>query len=108
MEWAGRMRSRRRRIAAAILMGALAALFVIFGTGPYGWINMLRINRRQARLKRELLVGMVRNELLRREIKRIREDSLYLESLARERYGLVKPGDSSIRFYPADSLKNNR
>ncbi len=104
----GRSRTRRRRIAAAILLGALSALFFVFGTGPYGWINMIRTNRRQARLKREIIVIMARNELIRREIKRIREDSLYLETLARERYGLVKPGDSSIRFYPADSLKSDR
>jgi len=88
-----------------VLLGALAAFLVIFGTGPYGWINMVRVNRRQSRLKRELMVNMVRNELLRREIKRMKEDSLYLESKARENYGMVKPGETSYRFYPADSLK---
>jgi len=83
----------------------MLALLLIFGTGPYGWINMIRLNRRQDRLRRELLVNMARNELLRREIKRMCRDSLYLESKARERYGMVKPGEISIRFYPADSLK---
>jgi cell division protein FtsB len=101
----GRPRERRNRILAAALLGALAALLVIFGTGPYGWINMVRVNRQQARLRRELMVNMARNELLRREIKRMREDSLYLESKARERYGMVRPGETSYRFYPADSLK---
>jgi cell division protein FtsB len=102
----GRMRERRRKILAAALLGILAGLLVVFGTGPYGWINMVRVNRRQDRLRRELLVNMVRNELMRREIKRMKEDSLYLESKARERYGMVKPGETSIRFYQADSLKS--
>ncbi len=102
----GRARGRRRRLLAAVMLGALAAFLVIFGTGPYGWINMVRVNRQQARLRRELMVNMARNELLRREIKRMKEDSLYLETKARERYGLVKPGETSYRFYPADSLKS--
>lgn len=100
-----RTRIKRRRLLAAGLIGLLLALLLAFGTGPYGWINMIRIHRRQARLHRELLVNMARNELLRREIKRMCQDSLYLESKARERYGMVKPGEISVRFYPADSLK---
>ncbi len=104
MPLSDRARRRRNRIATAAALGALAGFFVIFGTGPYGWINMVKVKKRQQQLRREILINMVRNELLRQEIKRMKQDEKYLESKARERFGLVKPGETSYRFYPADSL----
>jgi len=99
-------RTRRRRVLTAIILGALAGFLAIFGTGPYGWINMIKVQKRQQQLRREILINMARNELLRREIKRMRSDNFYIETKARERYGMVRPGETSYRFYPADSLKS--
>ena len=95
----------RRRGAAAAMAGLAVVLLLVFGTGRYGWINMVRLNRRQSALQREILLNMVHNELLRREIRRMRRDRFYLEAKARENFGMVRPGEVSYRFYSADSLK---
>ena len=43
------------------------------------------------------------NAALRAEISRLRSDPKYLESLARERLGLVRPDEMVYRFLDADA-----
>ena len=47
------------------------------------------------------------NEALRERIYRIRNDDRYLEKIAREELGLVRPGEIVYRF-PSTESKRNR
>jgi cell division protein FtsB len=92
----------------ALAIAAMALVVIVFGTGPYGWINMLRLNRQQAWLNRRILRDLAHNEILKREIGLLRENRLFIEAKIREDLGMVKPGEVSYRFYPADSLKKSK
>lgn len=98
----------RRRGITKLLVIALAGLVIVglwFGRGRYGWITMFRLQRQESRLHREMLANLARCEILEREVKRLRQDREYLELQARENLGMVRSGETSYRFVPADSLK---
>jgi cell division protein FtsB len=101
----GAHRKGSTKAVLALFVSPLLVIIVLFGMGRYGWITMLRLNRKHDRIKREMLVNLAHSEILCREIKRLKADSFYLEIQAREKMGMTKPGETSYRFYPADSLK---
>ncbi|MDI6739094.1 MAG: septum formation initiator family protein [Candidatus Edwardsbacteria bacterium] len=100
-----RHRPRPYKPIAVLIGGAAVILALVLGTTRYGWITMIRFNRRERALDREMLVGLARNEILKKERSRLLHDKAYLEAKAREELGMVKPGEISYRFYRADSLK---
>jgi cell division protein FtsB len=93
----------RLLLGAALLGGA--AYFAVFG-GEYGWREL-----RQLRVERELEIA--RLDSARVELARLQawadslaRDSAIIERLARERHGLIRPGERLFRFAdgaPADS-----
>ncbi|HTY09265.1 MAG TPA: septum formation initiator family protein [Candidatus Edwardsbacteria bacterium] len=93
------------RLAVTLVSGGIVLLLLVLGTTRYGWITMIRFNKREARLDREILVNLAHNEILKQERLRLLRDRAYIEAKAREELGMVKPGEVSYRFYPADSLK---
>lgn len=105
MPRSGAHRSSSTKAILALVISSFVILILLFGMGRYGWITMLRLSRQKARIKREMLANMAHNEILCREIRRLKNDSFYLEIQAREKLGMTKPGETSYRFYPADSLK---
>jgi cell division protein FtsB len=100
-----RHRTRPVGAIAAVTGGAALVLALVLGTTRYGWITMIRFNRRERALDREMLVNLARNEILQQERSRLLRDRAYLESKAREELGMVRAGEISYRFYRADSLK---
>lgn len=100
-----RRRPRPYRTIAAVTAVAVLALALLLGTTRYGWITMMRFDRRERSLDRALLVELARIELLRQERARLLRDRRYLEAKAREELGMVRPGEVSYRFYQADSIK---
>jgi cell division protein FtsB len=100
-----RNKAARHRLLLALAAGVLMVLLLLFGTGRYGWISMIRLNRQERELQRSILVNLARNAILSHEIRRLQNDRFYLESKAREELGLVRPGEISYRILPADSGK---
>lgn len=68
-------------------------LLAVFMFGNRGLVKRLslesRYDRAHAELYRERGVG----DSLRKEIQRLKTDTVAVERLARERYGMVRPGD---------------
>jgi len=100
-----RHRTRPYKAIAVVIGGAALALALVLGATRYGWITMIRFNRRERALDREMLVNLARNEILQQERARLLRDKAYLEAKAREELGMVRAGEISYRFYRADSLK---
>jgi cell division protein FtsB len=101
-------KQRRKKIMLALALAAMALVVLVFGTGKFGWINMLRLHRRQIILQKKILVNLAHNEILKRELGLLRENRLFIEARIREDLGMVRPGEVSYRFYPADSLRRTR
>jgi len=91
-----------------MILGITGVVVVSFGLGNYGWIKTIKMHKRQAYLKRQIMVNLAHNEILKREIQLVQENRLVIEALVRENLGMVKPGEVSYRFYSSDSLSRKR
>ena len=87
------------------LLGGAAVLLLFAGLTVYGWQGVVRL-----RQMREQLQSLEReNVSLRREaerlaqvIDRLRNDPAYLERIAREERGMVRPGETVLKFPAKD------
>ena len=105
MSRSGAHRSSSTKAVLALVISSFVIVILLFGMGRYGWITMLRLSKKRDRIEKEMLTNLAHSEILYREIRRLKGDSFYLEIQDREKLGMTKPGETSYRFYPADSLK---
>ena len=85
--------SRRLRVA---LVGVLVA-----GLAAYGGTNAVRVWQMQRELRaleRNLDALRTEREKLTRTVDRLRHDPAYLEKLAREDMGMVREGETVLKF----------
>lgn len=80
------------------------SLFTIFG--ERGVLHLLRLWGEKRELEERNFLLQKENELLRERIYRLRHDNQYLEKIAREELGLVRPGEIIYRFTSSESKKN--
>jgi len=75
----------------------IAGYFAVFG-GEYSWLDVRRLERERA--KQEEAVRATRREVkaLRARADSLERDSAAIERLAREQYGLIRPGERLYRF----------
>lgn len=77
-------------------MIVVISLYSFLG-GEFGFLNLLRLERNRSRLemeRRELTVEIVDLETRHN---RLLSDSLFIQKLAREKYGLARDGEVIIR-----------
>jgi cell division protein FtsB len=85
---------------AALCAAALVAFVAAAVYGDHGLMHLLRMHREQRRLEQRIFALEQRNEQLHQRIQRLQADDHYIEQLARERLGLVKPGEIIYRVAP--------
>ena len=98
------MRVIRRVLLAALLLGGL--YFLAFG-GEYSWFELRAVRSAVTEEEREL-------ETLERQIDSLalladslENDTATLERIAREQYGLIKPGEVLYRFVEPPDTSNS-
>jgi cell division protein FtsB len=90
-----------------VVGGVLVLLFCI-GLAIYGWQGVVRL-----RQMREQLLALERDnaalrqqaERLAQVIDRLRNDPAYLERIAREERGMVRPGETILKFPSKDKAE---
>ena len=82
-------------LSACVL--ALVALGVVAVLGDHGLLHLRRLQGEQTALDQTAVQLQQRNEALRERIQRLQSDDRYIEQLAREQIGLVKPGEIIYR-----------
>ncbi len=92
-----RMPASLRRLLTAIAVGAAAAMMVALSTQYSRTYTLARQAARLEQHRRELLA---QNELLREEIQRLQTDDRYVERIARQQLGLVRPGEIELLIVP--------
>lgn len=73
--------------------------FTVFG--DRGLVQLLSYKRQREALKEEARRLEEENRALAEEIERLKNDDSYLEQLAREELGMVKPGELVFQFTEA-------
>jgi cell division protein FtsB len=90
---------------AVLTLGLLVAIVTVAASALVGseGVNRLLLLRGERQELGEAAVRRLQdNAALRAEIARLRSDPKYLEALARERLGLVRPDEMVYRFLDAD------
>lgn len=87
------------RVVAAAL-GLLVAGGVLSAWGVSGAVRIRAMQRDIEATQREISALRAQNEALTLTIDRLRNDPIFLEKLAREDLGMVRPGDTVLKFPP--------
>ncbi len=93
-------KEKRRRNIIFLLLSILvfSFLFYSFFFGEMGYIKYRQLKNNEQKLVKEINEIYSENKALRGEIELLKKDPAYLEKYAREKFGLVKPGEMVFQF----------
>lgn len=86
------------RFLLGFLVLFLAGMALISLVGDQGLIGYFQLKNEAARLESEVAALKVRRQELTLEIRALREDSAYIELLARQKLGFARPGETVIQL----------
>ena len=89
---------RRSRGHAALIAAGVFLLALLVGWGVSGAIRIRAIQMKITTTEREIAALRARTATLSDAIDRLRNDPAYLEKLAREEHGLVREGETVLKF----------
>ena len=81
-----------------IVVGVLALLLVAAILGDKGVLQLRRLRTEVETLHQQVQTLEAENERLSRAIGELRDNPSVIERIAREELGLVRPGESVVRF----------
>jgi len=79
-------------------MAFIVTLAVLAITGEHGLFHLLKLRDEQRNLERIAFHLQQNNEQLRHRIAQLQTDDRYIERVARDRLGLVRPGEIVYRL----------
>ncbi len=87
------------------LVGGTLAVVFFLGLSVYGWRGVVRLQQMRGQLEaleRDNATLRQQAARLTQTIDRLRNDPTYLEQIAREEQGMVRPGDTILKFPSRD------
>ena len=81
---------------------AVALYYAVWG-GEYSAWDLLRLRRDRRDAEARLAQTRRESDSLRAEAKRLENDPATIERVARERFGMIRAGETLYRFVPVDS-----
>ncbi len=90
----------------AMLVVAIVVCWTVLAFGVQ-YIRTYTLAREAARLERHRQDLLVQNASLLGEIRRLRTDDQYIEQLARDQLGMLRPGEIELVIVPADPAKRH-
>ena len=94
---------RRRRTLRCVLVLVGGVLVVDALVGEKGLLAMLQARRQNRGLEQSLADARAENARLREEARRLREDPVAIEDLARRELALIKPGEKLFIIKDVDA-----
>lgn len=82
----------RKRLLIWSLVGCIVIVFVLFSR--FGLITNISLRSESHALEEQVKSLRVHNDSLRKVISKLTKDTLEIERIAREHYGLIKPGET--------------
>jgi len=84
-------RLKRRRILSISIISVALFAFLLFS--KYGLVTRFSLERKKSAYYTEISELSSYQDTLRNDIKKLQYDTLEIERIAREQYGMVKPGE---------------
>ena len=100
--------SRRRRLRRLLLWGTAALLLWGFLFAEDGLISLALRSWRIHQLQQSVTQLEAHRDWLQAEISRRESDTATLERLAREEYGMIRPGERVVRIRPVEEAEARR
>lgn len=96
-----KMSLNRARQPARYILLILAFGLLVWSSfwGRYSLVRIYQFRQQRERIRRDIVHIMEENQLLRKEIERLRSDPEYIARIAREDLGLAKPGEIIYRYH---------
>ena len=92
---------RKRIVKRLIIFGVLLLVIYIYGFGNYGLYQYYQLHKEEKSLQTELAKLELESKQLEKEKQLLqKQDPDYLERIAREKFGLVKPGEKIYKLTP--------
>lgn len=93
-----------RRRTQWFLLGCVCLLVLVYMLfSNYGIVNTLKLQRNHKVLITEIDNEKRAHDSLTKRLKLLKRDTLYIEQVAREKYGLVKPNEKVFIMKEKDS-----
>ena len=83
-------------------MLALALWFAVWG-GEFSVFDLARVQRQRRAAHDSAAAWRRQADSLRAEARKLESDPATIERVARERFGMIRDGETLYRFVPADS-----
>ena len=83
------------------VLGSLALMVLAVAVATYAGNQVLRVmqmRREIATMERDIAALRGRSEELSRTVERLRNDPAFVEKLAREEFGMVRPDETVLKF----------
>jgi cell division protein FtsB len=83
------------------LLGGTALVLLAMGVTAYAGNQILRVTqmrREISTMERDITTLRGRSEELTRTVDRLRNDPAFIEKLAREEFGMVRPDETVLKF----------
>ena len=103
----GRERNSQKKSVKLWLLlasGFLVVMILISIFGEKGLLKVNRLKKSYINLGQEVEELTKENEKLSQEIQSLKNDPIYIESIARTKLGLVKPNEIVYQFLPKEKL----
>lgn len=89
---------RNKRLLLALLIGIPLAGFAVFGNR--GVVQRFRLERQKTDLEQKIREAEAEQQRLAQESKALDADKKTIEKVAREKYGMVREGETAYRTTP--------
>jgi cell division protein FtsB len=95
------LRPRGRHLLAGAVLAA-ALWFAVWG-GEFSVFDLASVQRQRQAAQDSAAAYRRQADSLRAEARRLESDPATIERVARERFGMIRDGETLYRFVPADS-----
>jgi cell division protein FtsB len=93
---------KRKRVVLWTIAGFVVLTLVL---GNYGFFQIMRLERQKTELKREIERLKKEHEELVRSKELLKNDLAYIEKIAREKYRMVRPGETVFQIVTPEKPK---
>ena len=92
------LKNKKRLIIIAAVSAAAVAVLAILTFMNQGFLDIYRAYKQDRELTIKIKDAQTEADSLRSEIERLKNDTAYIEGLAREKIGMARKGEKIIKF----------